>query len=81
MGLNARKPVFGGFLNNKGADQPYPCNLISAFVIYFLEIIISRLAMREIFSVAKQAGMNLTLSETPKTDFLALPPIYHIVWS
>ena len=39
MGLDARKPVFEGFANNKGADQPaHPRSLISAFVIRFLEI-------------------------------------------
>ena len=37
--------------------------------------------MREILifylvSVAEQAGLNLTLSETPKTGFLALRPIW-----
>ena len=49
MGFIARKPVFGGFENNTGADQPvHPCSLISAFVIYFLKSIISRLAMSEI---------------------------------
>ena len=44
MGLDARKPVFRGFANNTGADQPaHPRSLISAFVIHFLERIISRL--------------------------------------
>ena len=42
--------------------------------------IISRLAMSEIsffqlVSVAEQAGLNLTLSVTPKADFLASRPI------
>ena len=37
-----------GFSNNKGADQPArPCSLVSAFVICFMEIIISRLAISE----------------------------------
>ena len=41
MGRNARKPVFGGFTNNTGADQPaHPRSPISAFVIRFLECII-----------------------------------------
>ena len=44
MGLNARKPVFGG-VNNKGADLPaHQHRLISAFVICFLESVISKLA-------------------------------------
>ena len=39
MGLDVRKPVFEGFANSKGADQPaHPRSLISAFVIRFLEI-------------------------------------------
>ena len=54
--------------------------LISAFVIRLLEIIISKLDTSEIsifllVSVAEQAGLNLTLSETPKTGFVALRPI------
>ena len=57
MGLNARKPVFGGggggggggVVKNTGADQPaHPRSLIRAFVIPFLESIISRLATSEI---------------------------------
>ena len=39
------KTYLRGFANNTGADQPaHPCSLISAFVIRFLESIISRLA-------------------------------------
>ena len=49
MGLDARKPVFGGFVNNTGADQPaHPRSLISAFVIRVLESTISKLATSEI---------------------------------
>ena len=49
MGLNARKPVFGIFSNNKGADQPaHQRRLISAFAIRFWESIISKLAIAEI---------------------------------
>ena len=83
MGLDVRKPVFGGSANNTGADQPaHPRSLISVFVIRFLESIISRLATSEIsifqlVSVAEQAGLNLTLSETPKTGFLTARPISH----
>ena len=66
-----------GFANNTGADQlAHPRILISAFVIRILESNISRLATKEIsncqlVSVAEQAGLNLTLWETPKTGFLA----------
>ena len=49
IGLDARKPVFGGFANNTGADQPaHPGSLISAYVIRFLESIIRKLATGEI---------------------------------
>ena len=49
-GRDARKPVFGGFANNKGADQPaHQRNLVSAFVIRSLESIIFRIALSEIF--------------------------------
>ena len=49
MGLDLRKPVFWGFANNTGTDQPvHPRSLISAFVIRLLESIISRLDTREI---------------------------------
>ena len=70
MGLDARKPVFRGFANNKGADQPvHPCSLISAFVICLLESIISRLATSKLsifylVSVAEESGLSLILSET-----------------
>ena len=43
-----RENLFRGFANNKGADQPaHPRRLISAFVILFLESIISKLAIGE----------------------------------
>ena len=49
MGIDARKTVFGGLTNDKGADQPaHPCSLISAFVISLLVSIISKLATDEI---------------------------------
>ena len=69
------------FANNKGADQPvHPRSLISAFVIRLLENIISRHATREIsmfylVSVAEQAGLNVTMWETPNTGFVASLPI------
>ena len=51
MGLDVRKPVFGGggVANNKGADQPvHTRSLISAYVFRLVESIISRLATNEI---------------------------------
>ena len=80
------KTSLRGFANNTGADQPaHLRSLISAFVIHFLESIISRLDTSEIsifwlVSVAEQAGLNLTLSVTPKTGFLTARPKYKCVW-
>ena len=49
MGLDARKPVFGGLANNTGADQPaHMRSLISAFVIRVLESSIYKLASGDI---------------------------------
>ena len=49
MGSNARKPVFGGFENNTGADQPaHLRRLISAFAIRFLVSIICKLGTGQI---------------------------------
>ena len=68
---NNRAP---GFANNKDTNQPvHPYSLISVLVIRVLESIISKLAICKAFlfwlvSVAEQAGLNLTLSETPKTE-------------
>ena len=48
MGLDARKPVFLGHANNTGANQPaHLRSLISAFVVRFLESIMSKLATGE----------------------------------
>ena len=70
-----RKPVFGGLCTTKGQTS-----LICSFVIDLLEKIISRLATSEIsifkpVSVAEQTDLNLTLSDIPKTGFLAPRPI------
>ena len=85
MGLDARKPVFGGVENNKGADQPvHTRRLISAFVIRFLESLISKHASSEIsmfwlLSEAGETGLSLTFTETLKTGFVALRPIYMLL--
>ena len=62
-----------GLVNNKGADQPaHPRSLISAFVFRLFESIISRL------SVAKETGLSLSLSKTPKTGlFCVQAQIYY----
>ena len=73
MGLVSRKPVFGGLQTTKGqmSDQPLCYSLF--------ESTISKLATSEIsifylVPVAEQAGLNLTLAETPKTGFLTSRP-------
>ena len=50
-------------------------SLISAFVVHHLDSIIPLLAISKIsrpwlVSVAEQAGLSITWSLTPKTDFL-----------
>ena len=64
------------YANNKGTDQPvHPRSLISAFVVCCLDSIIRILAKSKISrlllaSVAEQAGLSLTWSQTLKTGFL-----------
>ena len=64
------------YANNKGADQPaHPRSLISAFVVRCLDNIKPLLAIAEISSlyltsVAEQASLSVTWSQTPKTGFL-----------
>ena len=80
-GPRRKKTCLRGFANNTGADQPaHPRSLISAFVIRFLESTIFYLESGKIsffwlVSVAEETGLNLALSETPKTGFLATRPI------
>ena len=70
-----RKPVLA-YANNNGEDQPeHPRSLISAIVVRCLDSAIPLLATAEIsrlwlVSVAEQAGLSLTWSQTPKTGFL-----------
>ena len=72
MGLVARKPVFG-------ACEQQRRSLISAFVIRFLQSIISKLATSKIsnfylVSVPEETGYQHALSKTPKTSILATRP-------
>ena len=63
------------YANNKGADQPaHPRSLISAFVVRCLDSMISLVSIVEISrpklaSVAVQAGLCVTWSETPEDMF------------
>ena len=63
----------------KGGCEQHRRSLISAFVIRFWKSFISELASSKIsifylVSVAGPAGLKLTLSETPKTGFVATRP-------
>ena len=60
-------------MNNNGADQPaHSRSLISAFVVCCLDSIIPLVSISSLYlaSLAVQAGLCLTWSQTPKTDFL-----------
>ena len=80
-GPRSEKTCLRVFANNTGEDQPaHSRSLISAFVIPFLKSIRPKLASSEIsifylVSVAEQASLKLTLSETPKTGLVASRPI------
>ena len=80
-GPRCEKTCLWWFVNNKGADQPgHLRSLISAFVIRFMESIIGKLATGEIsvfklVHVAEETVLKLALSETLKTDFVAMRPI------
>ena len=59
------------YANNKGADQ-----LISAFVVRCLDSVMSLVSVTKISnlmlaSVAEQAGLSLTWSETPEDMFFS----------
>ena len=61
--------------NNKGADQPaHPLSLISAFVVRWLDSVLSlvfvtKLSSLWLASVAEQTSLSLTWSETPEDTF------------
>ena len=63
------------YANNKGADQPaHPRSLMSAFFVLCLDSIISLDSIAEIprlwlASIAEQASLSLTWSETPEDTF------------
>ena len=68
--------LFMPYANNKCADQPaHPRSLISTFVVRCLDSIIPLASISEmsslyLFSLAAQAGLSPTWSQTPKTCFL-----------
>ena len=63
------------YASNKGADQPaHPRSLISAFVVRCLDSIMSLVSVTKISSlmlasVAEQASLSVTWSETPEDTF------------
>ena len=69
MGLGARKPVFGGLQTTMEQTSLRGCAVWSAPLSFanckvsYLELLLAQFLV----SVAEQAGLNLTLSETPKT--------------
>ena len=68
--------VFG---NNKGADQPaHSHSLISAFVFVYRKVSCVDFLYAKFQFVAEQAGLNITLSETKKTGFLASRPNWYL---
>ena len=71
-----KKRCFMPYANSKGAHQPaHPRSLISAFVIRCLDSVMSlvsvtKLSSLMLASVAEQANLSLTWSETPEDSFL-----------
>ena len=63
------------YANNKGADQPaHLRSLISAFIVRCLDSVMSLVSVTKISSlmlasVAEQASLSLTWSETPEDTF------------
>ena len=78
MVVNTRIPVFR--VCEQQRRTPICTSMQADQSLYFslLESIISKLATNFIFylvSVAEEAGLGKTWSETPKTDFLVTRPI------
>ena len=73
------------YADKKDADQPaHPRSLISIFVIHCLDSIIplvskSEISSLQLTSVAEQAGLSLTWSQTPKTGFLDTRLIFECI--
>ena len=79
MGLDARKPVYSGVCQQQRcrqqSDQRLRYLLIKKYHISRLDT--SEISIFYLVSVAEQTGLNLILSETPKTGFVASRPIIH----
>ena len=75
-----RKPVFGGLQTTKAQTSLRISAVRSASLIFafwkVLYLNLLRMQFRfKLVSVAEQACLNLTSSETPKIGFLAMRPI------
>ena len=84
MGLDARKPLFGGFRTTKAQTSLHILAVWSAPLLFskwkvsYLDWLPAKFQIFQLVSVAEQAGLKLTLSETLKTGFLRRGP-YNIV--
>ena len=69
------KTCLMSYANNKSADQPaHPRSLIGAFVVRCLGSVMSLVSLTKLsslmlVSVAEQAGLSLTWSDTPEDMF------------
>ena len=73
--LGREKTCLMSYANNKGADQPvHPRSLISTYIVRCLDSVMSLVSVTTISSlmlasVAEQASLSLTWSETPEDTF------------
>ena len=71
------------YAKNKGANRPvHPRSLINAFVVRSVDSILSLVSRSEIsrfylISIAEQAGLNITWSQTPEDTFSLDGPNFH----
>ena len=75
------------YATNKGADQPpHPRSPISAFIVHCLDKVMSLVSVTKfsslmLASVAEQASLSLTWSETPEDTFShGVARIYVVCW-
>ena len=79
MLLMTREKLTLLYVNTKGPDQPaLPHSLISAFVIRYLDSNLINVLHTKLVYVAEKAVLSLARSETPKSCFLALRPIWFV---
>ena len=82
MGLDTRKPVFGDLRTTKAQTSLHILTfrseplLLAKWKVSYLDMLQAKFQFFS-FSVAEQAGLNITLSETPKTGFVATRPDYN----